>query len=1113
MEKPGGSGIVAAKGMLGIDMRRMIAATLSVAGALGGCARGQTTGVKLQAQNAAKALPPAAGVSGGPGVNVGCCGQQMTLLGQATVYQVPDGKAADGTAVPSDLQTEVYGEELQAKVELPPGTYTVEVTGSENSLDKAGERIFSVEAFSGNVPVKAGTGTMLAKDVDLLALAGGEGKAYVIKGTVKHAGGPLRIVFSASADNAKFSSIRVLDGQGNKAAWLFAQDVAEMLKLPDTPPVVAGPMIWKDATQPMEKRVADLIKRMTLKEKVRQIEFNAPSIDRLGLPSYNYWSECLHGVARNGYATVFPQAIGMSATWDPASLQTVGDVIATEARAKFNAWQADGGFDLYGGYYRGLTFWSPNINLFRDPRWGRGQETYGEDPFLTGTMGVAFIKGLQGNDPKYLKVVATAKHFAVHSGPESERHVFNAAPPLRDFYESYLPHFEMAVKEGHVYSVMGAYNRVYGSPACESDLLLGTILRRDWGFQGYVVSDCGAIDDIWRNHSVEQDRAAAAAGAVLAGCDLECGAGGADYPSLPLAVDRNLIGEGVIDQALGRVLLSRFKLGLFDPPAQVRYASIMPSENVTPAHDALALKMAHESMVLLKNDGVLPLAKTAKKIAIVGPNADGRLPLVGNYNGTPVAPVTVIEGIKNAFGGQIVYVRGCDNAPRDGDWQLVPDVCLRPAAGSAETGLKAEHFDNIELSGKPVTVRAEKQVDFHGMIEWTISGLPTVTSSSRWSGEFVAPADGEYHLAAIGTSAFRLTIAGVKVTDEWGDTSPADDTAADATGTATATAPATQAASEGPGQIVLKMKAGQSVPVVLECRQMSGFLDLKFLWDRGDLDLSKLAADKVKDADIIVFVGGLDGRMEAEEGDVRGTFKGFTSGDRDAIEMPDCQTAMLKALVATGKPVVLVNMTGSATAMPWAAEHVNAILQAWYPGEAGGTAVADVLFGAYNPSGRLPVTFYRATTDLPAFEDYAMKGRTYRYFTGRPLWAFGYGLSYTSFDYSGVAVDKPEVSAGDTVKVSVDVANTGTRDGEEVVQVYAKPVTPGEGDALERLAGFKRIALSRGEKKHVEIAVPVALLRNWDVSKKTYVVPAGKYELHIGGNSAEMREKATLAVK
>ncbi|HVT81788.1 MAG TPA: glycoside hydrolase family 3 N-terminal domain-containing protein, partial [Phycisphaerae bacterium] len=798
-------------------MRHAIAIALSLA--LSSCARAQTTGVKLTSSGATRALP-SSGINA-PATTIGCCGQQMTLLGEPRVFQVADGKAADGSPVPAEVQTEVYGEELQAKVDLPPGTYIVKVMASENSIAKAGERVFNIEAFSGNAPIRAGAGTMLAKNVDLLSLAGGQGKPYTIQGQVHHTGGTLHIVLQASTDNAKFSSIRIFDTDMNKVAWLFAQDVADLLRLPDTPPVVPGPILWKDATQPVEKRVADLVKRLTLREKIRQIEYAAPAIDRLGIPAYNYWSECLHGVARNGTATVFPQAIGMSATWDPQTLQTVGDVIATEARAKFNAWQADGGFSLFPTTYRGLTFWSPNINLFRDPRWGRGQETYGEDTFLTGTMGVAFIKGLQGDDPKYLKVVATAKHFAVHSGPESQRHSFNAAPPMRDFYENYLPHFEMAVKQGQVYSVMGAYNRVYGAPASASDLLLGTVLRRDWGFKGYVVSDCGAIEDIWANHNVETDRAAAAAAAVLAGCDLECGAGGADYPSLTLAVDRNLIGEGAIDLALSRVLLSRFKLGLFDPPEQVRYASIKPTENATPEHAALALKVAHESLVLLKNDGTLPLAKTAKKIAIVGPNADGRLPLLGNYNGTPLAPVTVIEGLRKAFPGEIVHIRGCDNVPRDGTWQIVPDVCLRPAKISLETGLKAEHFDNPDLTGKPVTTRTEKQIDFQGAIDYTISGIPSVESSSRWSGEFVAPADGEYSLGVMGGSAFRFTVGGEKINDEWGDAAPAADDAAAADAAATAPAPQQRKA------VTLKMKAGDAVPLSLECWQVSGVLSLQ----------------------------------------------------------------------------------------------------------------------------------------------------------------------------------------------------------------------------------------------------------------------------------------------
>jgi beta-glucosidase len=1061
--------------------------------------------------------------SGAPAATApGCCGRPMDLDGLAYVYAVPNGKASDGTPVPEYLQTEVYGDELVARTTLDAGVYTVVITGSENSFSAAGKRLFDVEALSGGHGPTGddshrdpGVRTLLAGGVDLFKLAGGEGKPYLIKASVKHPGGSFRIVFHGQVDNAKFSSIKILDSQGVKRAWLFAEDVAEMLKQPDTPPVVPGPVIYKDAGQPLDRRVADLIRRMTLREKIGQIQNGAPAIDRLGIPAYNYWSEGLHGVARNGYATVFPQAIGMSATFDPAALRAVGDVIATEARAKYNAWQLQGGLDIYGGYYRGLTFWSPNINLFRDPRWGRGQETYGEDPFLTGTMAVQFIQGLQGDNPKYFKVVATAKHFAVHSGPEPLRHTFNAAPPIRDFYESYLPHFERAVREGKVYSVMGAYNRVYGTPACDSELLLKNILRRDWGFQGYVVSDCGAISDIWSYHKTEVDRSAAAAAAVLAGCDLECGF---DYRALALAVDTNLIGEGAIDRALGRVLASRFKLGLFDPSEQVPFNAIRPGENDTPAHQALALKMARESIVLLKNDGILPLSQTARKIAVVGPNADGLLPLLGNYNGTPSAPVTVLRGIQDRYRGQIVYVRGCDNATREGTWQIVPDVCLRPAGARDpdETGLRAEHFAKEDLTGQPVTVRTEKAVDLRGLIEWTIAGVPIATSSSRWSGEFVAPADGEYHLAVVGSTAFRLSVKGQSISDEWGGASQtAPDSATEtAPNTQPDTAPDTQpGAAAGIGEAVLKLKAGEAVPVVLECHQAGGLLDLQLIWNRGDLDVSGLAAQRVKDADVIVYVGGLDGHMEAEENDIRGLFVGFDRGDRTAIELPACQEQMIRALSATGKPVVVVNLTGSAAAMPWEAQHVPAIVQAWYPGQAGGTALADVLFGNYNPSGKLPVTFYKATEDLPPFADYAMKGHTYRYFAGAPLWPFGHGLSYTTFRYGPMSVDKPQAGAGETVTVRVDVTNTGSRAGEEVVQIYAKPAQPGPGDALQRLVGFSRVALAAGQTVRVDVAVPVALLRNWDVEKQTYVVPAGTWTLMAGSSSADVRAMREITVK
>jgi beta-glucosidase len=1063
----------------------------------------------------------------------GCCGAgRMMVEGELSVWEGPDaGILPDGTVVPAADRAECFGNVMVAKTDLPAGKYIIEVEGSENSFFEPGKRVFDVTAYPG---AAAGApeppGVILGRDVDLFKLAGGAGRPYVIKGELTHPGGVLRMVFTSKVDRAKFSAIRVLSAEGAnagaKVAWVFAEDMAELMKLPGEPPVVAGPVVWRDPGAPLDQRVADLVKRMTLREKVWQMSNQAPPIERLGLPGYNYWSECLHGVARNGIATVFPQAIGMAASFDPALMQQVGDIIATEARAKYNAREMAATRPLIGtGFFQGLTFWSPNINIFRDPRWGRGQETYGEDPLLTGRMGVAFIRGLQGDDPKYYKVVATAKHYAVHSGPESLRHVFDARPPIRDFYDTYLPQFEMAVRDGKVASVMGAYNRVYGMPACDNDLLLRQLLRKTWGFKGYVVSDCEAITDIWQNHKVVSNEAQASADAVLAGCDLECGL---NYGSLAAAVDMNLIGEGAIDVALSRVLESRFRLGLFDPPELVRWARIRPEENDTESHRALALQMARESMVLLKNQGVLPLDRTRlKKVALVGPNGDGLLGLLGNYNGTPSAPVTILEGIRQALtagsgqaaGKELIWVRGYDNADRMGDFQIVPDICLRPpsAAETAETGVRTEWFKNGETQGRPAIARLEKNIDFHGRVEWIAPGLHPGDDdeSVRWSGLFIAPQDGDYRLGIGGLSPFRLTMNGRQIINVW---------------------------EKGTGDpktipvIPLRLKKGEQVDFALEARIQAGALDTQLLWDQGigetrantPVDVTPLIAQRVKDADVIIFAGGLDGHMEAEENDLRGLFNGFDNGDRTAIEYPEPQAREIRALLATGKPVVVVNMTGSAVAMPWEAQGPGAaaILQAWYPGEEGGKAVADVLFGDYNPSGRLPVTFYRSSADLPAFTDYAMgasgpdsggtasPGRTYRYFTGKPEWSFGHGLSYSAFRYVGMSLSRQEASAGDTVQVRLEITNTSSRPGEEVAQIYARSDGPAAlGEELRKLVGFARVKVGANQTARVTIDVPLTLMRTWNEESRNYVVRSGNYLIEAGASSADIRTAMPLKLK
>ena len=681
---------------------------------------------------------------------------------------------------------------------------------------------------------------------------------------------------------------------------------------------------------PLEVRVRDLLRRMTLEEKVSQMMNGSPAIDRLGIPAYNWWSEGLHGVARTGkHATVFPQAIGNAATFDQPNLQRMATMISTEARAIHHQYEREGKRDIY----EGLTFWSPNINIFRDPRWGRGQETYGEDPYLTGQMGTALVKGFQGDDPTYLKITACAKHFAVHSGPESTRHSFDVRPSDYDLYDTYLPAFRTLVVDAKVASVMCAYNAIEGQPCCGSDLLMTDILYNKWKFRGYVTSDCGAIDDFYEksypSHQFSPNAASAASDAVIHGTDVECGG---SYHSLVAAVQSGLLPESKIDTSVFHLLEIRFRLGMFDPPALVKYAQIPMTEVQSPEHQAQALLMARESIVLLKNEHhFLPLdARHIRTIAVLGPNADDSTVVLGNYNGFPDHTVTVLEGIRQKL----------------------------PAGAN---------------------VYYEKGVDY------------------------------------------------------------------------------------------VKGSASADVDAVV---------------------------GRVKDADVIVFVGGISPRLEGEEmRDVQ--LDGFSGGDRTSIALPAVQTKLMQALYATGKPVIFVMMTGSAISTEWESAHLPAILDAWYGGEAAGTAVADVLFGDYNPGGRLPVTFYRSVDQLPSFSDYSMEGRTYRYFKGDPLYPFGYGLSYTSFAYSQLSLPV-DISAGTEVPVTVTVQNTGGREGDEVVQLYVRHTGYMGRAPLHALAGFARVHLMPGEKKTVQLVLSPRALSLVDATGHRSE-KAGKVEIFMGG--------------
>jgi len=850
--------------------------------------------------------------------------------------------------------------------------------------------------------------------------------------------------------------------------------------------------VFQDPAAPLERRVNDLLSRMTLEEKISQLMNDSPAIERLGVPSYNWWNECLHGVARAGRATVFPETIGLAATWDTGLVLRVATAISDEGRAKFHEFVRRGKRNIY----QGLTFWTPNINLFRDPRWGRGMETYGEDPYLTGRMAVEFIRGLQGDDPKYLKTVATAKHYAVHSGPESLRHTFDAAIEDRYLLETYLPQFEAAVREGGVWSVMCAYNRVDGLPACASPRLLGDILRKQWGFGGYVVSDCGAIGDIYLNHKTAPTAEEGVARAVKAGTDLNCGV---EYGNLLPAVRAGLLQESEIDTAAGRLLMARFKLGLFDPPAMVKYAQIPYSVNDSPQHRQLALETARESIVLLKNEGgALPLAKSLKTIAVIGPNAGDPEVLVGNYNGEPSAPVTPLEGIRRKVGSRtrVVYARGSDLAVNMPGLETVPSSALFTSNGSERrNGLNADYYATANFDGKqhrpreltypssgqlvgqvprdpkPLFTRVDPQVDFRWWDGAPREDMNDDDFGVRWNGYLSAPADGRYQLGAIGMNAFELYLDG-KLVAQRSDIhersyrySPVD------------------------------LQAGKLYPVRLDFHEFVGEADIRLVWSRpagGGLGEALAAAGQ---ADAVVLVLGLSPRLEGEEMSV--PVEGFQGGDRVELGIPRVQEELLESVMAVGKPVVLVLMNGSAVAVNWAREHVPAIVEAWYPGQAGGEALADVLFGDYNPAGRLPVTFYQSAAQLPPFTDYAMKGRTYRYFGGEPLYPFGYGLSYTRFSYRNLSLPKT-AEAGNSVKVAVEVRNTGTMAGEEVVELYLTAAGATGPAPIRSLEGFQRVALAKGERKTVRFTLSARQFSRVGPDGRRVVEP-GAFLISAGG--------------
>jgi beta-glucosidase len=820
---------------------------------------------------------------------------------------------------------------------------------------------------------------------------------------------------------------------------------------------------------PMNERVDDLVGRMTLEEKASQLVNQARAIPRLQVPAYDWWSEALHGVANAGTATVFPEPIGLAATFDVPLIHDMAVVISTEARAKHNQAVRTGRRDIM----EGLDFWSPNINIFRDPRWGRGQETYGEDPFLTGRMAVAFVTGMQGDDPKYFRVVSTPKHFAVHSGPEPSRHMINVEVSKHDMEDTYLPAFRAAVTEGKAGSVMCAYNRINGEPACASTFLLKDQLRGAWKFNGYVVSDCDAIVDVFNGHHFSKSLAEAAAVSMKTGMDNECAdffikaTDNSDYVKYLDAVKQGLLSEKDIDVALKRLFTARFRLGMFDPPEMVKYAQTADSEVDSEAHRALALKTARESIVLLKNDGVLPLSPDVRKIAVIGPLAESVGVLHGNYSGTASQATTALEGIRRQFAAaQVTFLPGMNFLRQP---TVVPTAVLSTDDG--QSGLKAEYFSGEDFTGTPQAVRVDKLVDlqlFHPDSSALTAPSGMKDFSVRWTG-FLTPAESGTYQVGLAGSMNQLWLDGQLVVDDLALHDPT---------------PATK---------TLQLEKGHRYALKIE--YVRGGFGTKLVWLNVISDPIGEAVAAAKQSDVIVAVVGITSQLEGEEMKVE--VPGFKGGDRTSLDLPKDEEDLLEALKGTGKTLIVVLTNGSALSVNWASEHADAILDAWYSGEEGGTAIAQTLAGENSPAGRLPVTFYKSVEQLPTFEDYSMKNRTYRYFNGQPLYAFGHGLSYSKFEYSNLKLSTTKLKAGDSLSAEADVRNVSQREGDEVVELYLSfPKSPAA--PIRALRGFTRISLGAGETKHVHFTLDARDLSEVD-EKGDRIVAKGAYRISVGG--------------
>lgn len=837
-------------------------------------------------------------------------------------------------------------------------------------------------------------------------------------------------------------------------------------------PATAQQLPYQNPNLPVEQRAADLCSRLSLEEKVQIMQNASPAIPRLGIPQFEWWSEALHGIGRNGFATVFPITMGMAATWDDGLVERVFTAVSDEGRVKAQQAKRSGRIKRY----QSLSFWTPNINIFRDPRWGRGQETYGEDPFLTTRMGLAVVRGLQGPaDSKYLKLLACAKHFAVHSGPEWSRHYFDVENlPPRDLWETYLPAFKSLVQEGQVAEVMCAYQRLEGDPCCGSNKLLQHILRDEWGYQGMVVSDCWAIPDFWRqgHHEVSADATHASAKAVLSGTDVECGS---DYSNLPAAVRAGLIKEADLDVSVRRLLKARFMVGDLDPDSLVAWTRIPESVVASPQHKQLALDAARKGIVLLQNrNNLLPLSKTGQKIVVVGANATDSTMMWGNYSGYPTHTVTILDGLR-AKASDVKFVPGSGLTLNELYESRYADISF-----GGSKGMQATYWNNEEMEGTPAARQMMREpIDqSNGGATVFAPGVDLNHFSARYEGTLVPTRSEQLIFGVSVDDKVRVIVNGDTIINNWRSRERIETK-----------------------EKAIDVKAGQSYRIQIDYVQVEGLAVMKFdVSHKGEASLQDIV--KATDgADVVVFVGGISPKLEGEEMNV--PYAGFKGGDRTTIELPQAQRDVVKALANAGRRVVFVNCSGSAMGLLPETERVDAIVQAWYPGEQGGTAVADVLFGDYNPSGRLPITFYKSDAQLPDFSDYRMAGRTYRYLKSEPLFAFGYGLSYTTF-----SVGKPKYAAG---KVIVDVANTGAKDGDEIVQVYLRRPADIAGPT-KTLRAFQRVSLKAGERRTVTISLPRDRFECWDTETNTMRVIPGTYELMVG-TSSRAQDLKTIRVK